>query len=86
MVGGVLTVGMETEPSKWPHKPFALMASSKRIENVVQFKPVTRSFGTEEGRMLVMVRAVVDIVVEGQKRFKISAGLNNLIIKLSVCM
>jgi hypothetical protein len=27
-------------------------------------KPVTRSFGTEEGRILVVVRAVVDIVVE----------------------
>jgi hypothetical protein len=64
-VAGELTVGMEMEPSKWPHKPFALMASLKHIENAVQFKPVARSFGTEEGRMSVVVRAVVVIVVGG---------------------
>jgi hypothetical protein len=79
VVSGVLIAGMETEPSKWPYKPFALMASSKHIENAVQFKPVTRSFGTEEGRMLVVARAVVDIAVEGHRRYKVSAGLNNLI-------
>jgi stage V sporulation protein SpoVS len=79
MVGGVLTAGMETEPSKSPHKLFALMASSKCIENAVQFKLVTRSFGTEEGGMSVVVRAVVDIAVEGHRRYKVSAGLNNLI-------
>jgi hypothetical protein len=35
--------------------------------------------------MSVVVRAVVDISVEGHRRFKVSTGLNNLIIKLSVC-
>jgi hypothetical protein len=64
VVAGELTVGMATEPSKWPHEPFALMASLKCIENAVQFKPVA-SFGTEERRMSVVVRAVVVIVVEG---------------------
>jgi hypothetical protein len=63
-VGGELTIGLATELSKWPHKPFALMASSKHIENAVQSKPVVRSFRTEE-RMLVVVRVVVDIAVEG---------------------
>ena len=61
-VAGELTVGMAIEPSKWPHKPFTLMASSKCIENAVQFKPVTRSFGTKEGRMSVVVREVVDMI------------------------
>jgi stage V sporulation protein SpoVS len=55
------------------------MESSRRIEIAVQFKPVARSFGTEEGRMSVMVRAVVDIAVEGHRRYKVSTGLNNLI-------
>jgi hypothetical protein len=37
------------------------MASSKRMENTVQFTPVGWSLGTEEGKMLVVVR-VVDMV------------------------
>jgi hypothetical protein len=69
VVAGELTVGMAMEPSKWPHKPFALMASSKHMENAVQFRPVARSFGMEEGRISVVVRAVVDMGMEGHERY-----------------
>jgi hypothetical protein len=49
-------------PSKCPHKPFASTASWKRIENAIQFKPFGMSFGTEEGRISVVVKAVVDML------------------------
>jgi hypothetical protein len=39
------------------------------MENAVQFRPVARSFGTEEGRISVVVRAVVDMGMEGHERY-----------------
>jgi hypothetical protein len=53
-VGGFETEGRGVEPSKWPQNPFASIASWKRIENAVQFNPVGRSLGTEEGRISVV--------------------------------
>jgi hypothetical protein len=40
------------------------------MENAIQFKPVPRSFGPEEGRIWsVVVRAVVDIALEGHRGY-----------------
>jgi hypothetical protein len=39
------------------------MASRKCMVNAIQFKPFGMSFGTKEGRILVVVSAVVDIGV-----------------------
>ena len=61
----MLTAGRVKVSSKWPHNPFASISSWKQIENAVQFRPVGMSLGTEEGRMLVVVKVVVmDILPE----------------------
>jgi hypothetical protein len=50
--------GQMAVPSKYPHNPFASMESWKHLANTVQFK---LSFRTKEGRMSMVIYAVVDI-------------------------
>jgi hypothetical protein len=77
--GGELRVGFGEVPSKWPQKLFASIASLKRMENAVQFKPVGKSLGTDNGRMSVVVSAVVvvDIRTERHDSYKSNSGANN---------
>ena len=59
--GGELIVGFGEVPLKCPQKPFASIASLKRMEKAVQFKPVGKSLGTDDGRISVVVKVVDDI-------------------------
>lgn len=61
MAGGELKISFGEVPSKWPQKPFTSITSLKRMEKAVQFKPVGKSLGTDDRRMLVVVSVVVDI-------------------------
>jgi hypothetical protein len=65
--GGELRVGFGEVPSKWPQKPFALIASLKQMENAVQFRPVGKSLGTDDGRMSVVVSAVVVVDIRAER-------------------
>ena len=50
------------------------------MENTVQFKPMGKSLGTDDGRMSVVVSVVVvvDIRTERQGSYKSNPGANNL--------
>ena len=55
------TVSLGDVPLKWPQNPLASIASLKQIEKAIQFRPVGRSLGTDEGRISVVVNMADDI-------------------------
>jgi hypothetical protein len=65
--GGKLRVSFGEVPSKWPQKPFTSIASLKQMENAVQFKPVGKSLGTDNGRMSVVVSTVVVVDIRTER-------------------
>ena len=68
---GSAATGLLTVPSKWPQKPLASTASSKRKTKMAQLDPEASSLGTDEESESERAAVVIADIVSRSRRFRI---------------